>query len=292
MFEDGYAEVNGVRLHYVTAGAGKLVLFLHGFPEFWYAWREQMRALAPEYQAVAVDMRGYNLSDKPEAEDAYRMDQLVEDIWALVRALGHERCALVGHDWGGVVAWSVAMAHPDMIERLIIVNAPHPAIFARELTDNPEQQKASEYMHFFRGPDAEAAMLAHDCRWLVDGVLQPKEAFTDEDIAAYRAAWQQPGAITGGLNYYRAARIGPPRNELEAAGMKAFGKAVAQQVPMPTLVIWGEADPFLLTGNLNGMEEFVPNLGVERIPDGTHWVIHEQPERINASLRAFLAAGG
>jgi pimeloyl-ACP methyl ester carboxylesterase len=124
MFEDGYAEVNGVRLHYVTAGDGRLVLFLHGFPEFWYAWREQMRALAPEYQAVAVDMRGYNLSDKPEGEDAYRMEHLVADIRALVGALGHERCALVGHDWGGVVAWSVAMACPDVIERLVIVNAP------------------------------------------------------------------------------------------------------------------------------------------------------------------------
>jgi pimeloyl-ACP methyl ester carboxylesterase len=125
----------------------------------------------------------------------------------------------------------------------------------------------------------------------VDAVLQPKDAFTDEDVAAYRAAWQQPGAITGGLNYYRAAHIGPPRNDQEAAGMRAFGTAVAQQVTMPTLVIWGEADPFLLTGNLNGLEEFVPHLRVERIPEGTHWVIHEQPERINALLRAFLASG-
>jgi pimeloyl-ACP methyl ester carboxylesterase len=268
------------------------VIFLHGFPEFWYAWREQMQALAPAYQAVAVDMRGYNLSDKPEDEDAYQMEHLVADVRALVGALGHERCALVGHDWGGVVAWSVAIAHPDMVERLVIVNAPHPAIFARELTENPAQQTASAYMHFFRGPDAEPTMLANDYQWLVDAVLQPKEAFTDADVAAYRAAWQQPGAITGGLNYYRAAKIGPPRNEQEAAGMKAFGKTVARQVPMPTLVIWGEADPFLLTGNLDGMEDFVPHLRVERIPDGTHWVIHEQPARINDSLRAFLAAGG
>ncbi len=291
MFTDGYAEVNGIRLHYVTAGNGPLVLFLHGFPEFWYAWRDQMRALAPDYQAVAVDMRGYNLSDKPKDEDAYRMDHLVADVRALVGALGHERCALVGHDWGGVVAWAVAMAHPEIVERLIIINAPHPAIFARELTENPAQQQASQYMHYFRGPDAEAAMLANDCQWLVDGVLQPKDAFTDEDVAAYRAAWRQPGAIAGGLNYYRAAKIGPPRNDREAGGMKAFGKAVAQRVPMPTLVIWGGADPFLLTGNLNGLEAFVPRLRVARIPEGTHWVIHEQPERINGLLRDFLASG-
>jgi pimeloyl-ACP methyl ester carboxylesterase len=277
VFEDGYAEVNGVRLHYVTAGSGKLVLFLHGFPEFWYAWREQMRALSSEYQTVAVDMRGYNLSDKPEDEDAYRMDHLVEDIRALVGALGHERCALIGHDWGGVVAWAVAMAHPDVVERLVIINAPHPAIFARELTENPAQQQASEYMHFFRSADAEPAMLANDCQWLVDAVLQPKGAFSEADVAVYRAAWQQPGAM-----------IGPPRNALETGAMKLLRTTTARQVSMPTLVIWGEADPFLLTGNLDGLEEFAPNLRVERIPEGTHWVIHEQPDRITEAIQAFL----
>jgi pimeloyl-ACP methyl ester carboxylesterase len=289
MFEDGYAEVNGVRLHYVTVGSGKLMLFLHGFPEFWYAWREQMRALSSAYQTVAVDMRGYNLSDKPGDEDAYRMDHLVEDIRALTGALGHERCTLVGHDWGGVVAWAVAMAHPDVLERLIIINAPHPAIFARELAENPAQQQASAYMHFFRSADAEPAMLANDCQWLVDAVLQPREAFTDADVAAYRAAWQQPGAIAGGLNYYRAAKIGPPRDPLEAGAMTLLRTMTARQIAMPTLVTWGEADPFILPSNLDGLEELVPDLRIERIPDGTHWVIHEQPERINAAIRAFLA---
>jgi pimeloyl-ACP methyl ester carboxylesterase len=291
MLTDNYAEVNGVRLHYVTAGSGDLILFLHGFPEFWYAWRRQVEAFAAEHQAVALDMRGYNLSDKPEDEGAYRIDHLVEDVRAFVGALGHTSCTLVGHDWGGVVAWAVAMAHPEIVARLVIVNAPHPATFARELTENPAQQKASEYMHFFRSADAEPAMLANDCQWLVDAVLQPKEAFTDADVAAYRAAWTQPGALTGGLNYYRAAKIGPPRNALETGGLKLFGAMAARQVPMPTLVVWGEADPFILASNLDGLDALVPDLRIERIPNGTHWVIHEQPERINARIGIFLARG-
>jgi pimeloyl-ACP methyl ester carboxylesterase len=144
-------------------------------------------------------------------------------------------------------------------------------------------------MHFFRSPEAEQVLLADDCQWLVNGVLQPEDAFTNADVAAYRDAWRQPGAITGGLNYYRAGKIGPPRNSGETEALRLFGQMAARPVPMPTLVIWGEADPFLLTGNLNGMEALVPNLRVERVPEGTHWVIHEQPARISASLRAFLS---
>lgn len=286
---DQYADVNGVRLHYVTEGSGALMLFLHGFPEFWYAWREQLRAFGREYQAVAVDMRGYNRSSKPADLDAYQMPALVEDIHALIAHLGHTTCTLVGHDWGGVVAWSFARAHPECLNRLVIINAPHGAIFARELRENPAQQQASQYMLAFRNPGMEQRLAANDCALLSQMALVPPEAFTDEDRAAYRAAWTQPGALTGGLNYYRASGIGPPTGE---AGDRSHRtpRATAPVIDVPTLVIWGEKDTALLTGNLDGLDQYVTNLTVHRIPDGSHWVVHEFPDQINETIRAFIAA--
>jgi len=208
-----YADINGVRLHYVSEGSGDLILFLHGFPEFWYAWREQLAAFGMDHRAVAVDMRGYNLSEKPAAVEAYRMPELIEDVRALIAHLGYRTCTLVGHDWGGVVAWAFAMQYPDYLDRLVIVNAPHPVIFGRELRDNPAQQRASRYMVTFRSPEGESVLAADNYASLVNGVLTPKEAFSDADRDAYLAAWSQPGALTGGLNYYRAARLGPPTDD-------------------------------------------------------------------------------
>jgi pimeloyl-ACP methyl ester carboxylesterase len=284
-----HAEVNGVRLHYATEGAGPLLLFLHGFPEFWYAWRRQLAEFGRDHQAVAPDMRGYNLSSKPEGLEAYAMPHLVEDVAALASHLGHERFTLVAHDWGGVVAWTFAMAHPDRLARLIIVNAPHPGIFQRELTDNPAQQKASEYMLVFRSPEAERLIAEDDYRRFRERILDPLVAgghLTEEDCRAYLEAWSRPGALTGGLNYYRAARLGPrsPR------GGEAAAAAALPAVTVPTLVIWGERDEALLAGNLDGLERVVGDLTVRRIPEGTHWVVHEHPDLVNAHIREFLAA--
>jgi pimeloyl-ACP methyl ester carboxylesterase len=277
-----FAEVNGVRLHYATAGRGPLILFLHGFPEFWYAWRKQLGEFARDHQAAAPDMRGYNLSGKPPAVEEYRMSRLVEDVRALAAHLGHRRFTLVGHDWGGAVAWAFALRHPESLDRLVIVNAPHPAVFLRELAENPAQQRASRYMHLFRSPEAEAALSANDYAALVEMVIRPGlEAgyFTDTDRAAYLAAWSQPGALTGGLNYYRAMEAGTPR---------PAGPGMSEPIAVPTLVVWGEADRALLTGNLVGLEALVRDLTVRRIPDGTHWIVHEQPELVNGAIREFL----
>lgn len=287
MSTDGYAEVNGVRLHYVSEGTGDLILFLHGFPEFWYAWREQLADIGRDHRAVAVDMRGYNLSAKPADVEAYQLPRLVEDVRALVVHLGYQTCTLVGHDWGGVVAWAFAAQHPEMLDRLVIINAPHPAIFARELGENPAQQHASQYMHVFRGPHAEETLSADNYATLVRGVLIPEDAFSTADRAAYRAAWSAPGALTGGLNYYRAARIGPPTTDEELHAMSALAAAAAP-IPAPTLVIWGERDTALLTGNLDGLDRIVADLTVVRIPEGTHWLVHEMPERVNREIRNFL----
>jgi pimeloyl-ACP methyl ester carboxylesterase len=291
MLTDGYAEVNGIRLHVVSAGQGKLVLFLHGFPEFWYAWKAQLLELGRDFHAVAPDLRGYNLSAKPAAVDQYRLPQLVADVGALADHLGQRRFILVGHDWGGVVAWAFAAAHPERLEKLVIINAPHPAVFQRELRDNPAQQQASQYMLLFRSPQAEQVLAAENYAALVNGVLAEglkTGAFTEADRQEYLKAWAQPGALTGGLNYYRAAGVGPPVPGEPPATEPALA-AGPLTVKVPTLVIWGEKDRALLIGNLKGLGQFVPQLTVKRIPEGTHWVVHEQPAQVNRLIREFIA---
>ena len=277
MLEHKYADVNGIRLHYVSAGKGKLVLFLHGFPEFWYCWKAQLEHFGADHLAVAPDMRGYNLSAKPPAVEDYAVPHLVDDVRALAKSLGHERFTLVAHDWGGGVAWSLAIRYPELLEKLVIINSPHPATFERELARNPIQQAASQYMLFFRSPKAEATLAANDYAALVKTVMGSGPAhFTAEDKEAYLAAWSQPGALTGGLNWYRAAKIGPPTGADPKA--RSFEPdAGASTVRVPTLVIWGEKDTALVKENLDGLEAYVPDLTVKRVPDGTHWLIHEQP---------------
>ena len=297
--EHDYAEVNGVRLHYAKSGSGQLMLFLHGFPEFSYAWNNQLAEFGRDHLAVAPDMRGYNLSSKPEPVEQYRLPLLVEDVRALAAKLGYganRRFILVGHDWGGAVAWAYAATHPDTLEKLVIVNAPHPGIFARELRDNPAQQKASMYMLMFRGPEAEKTLSANNNQFLVDVVLAnglKNGHITEADKAEYLKAWSQPGALTGGLNYYRAAQVGPPASATAAptappAPAAAAAPPAGPKVMVPTLVIWGEKDTALLTGNLDGLEAVVPQLTVRRIADGTHWVIHEFPAVVNKHIRDFL----
>jgi len=286
-----YVDANGMRLHYVTQGKGQLMLFLHGFPEFWYAWKGLLPEFAKDHHAVALDMRGYNLSSKPEGVDQYAVPLLVEDIRAVAAKLGKapkKKIVLVAHDWGGAVAWAFAIAHPEYVSKLVIINAPHPGVFGRELASNPAQQKASGYMLMFRSPQAEATLSANNYATLVQGVLGSSKAFTEEDKKAYIEAWSQKGALTGGLNYYRAARVGPPQPGTaapEAAGELA---RLGTAVKVPTLVIWGEKDRALLTGNLEGLDKFVPDLRIKRIPEGSHWVVHEYPEVVIAHIREFL----
>jgi pimeloyl-ACP methyl ester carboxylesterase len=326
-----FADVNGVRLHYASAGGAasdaaagataatsKLILFLHGFPEFWYAWKEQLVEFGRDHLAVAPDMRGYNLSSKPAEVERYEIKQLMGDVRALVAHLGAKSCVLVGHDWGGVVAWAAAIALPLFVEKLVIINSPHPGIFQRELAENPAQQQASQYMLLLRSPAAESMISANNFELWQKGILGEGLRlgyFTEADRQAHVEAWSQPGALTGGLNYYRAAKIGPPiaqegspspTSSAPSAGAgpppgpteppTAVGGEGSRMklnfpsldVKAPTLVIWGEQDPYLLTGNLDGLDRYVPNLRIERIPDGTHWVVHEKPALVNSLIRGFL----
>ncbi|HEX2189336.1 MAG TPA: alpha/beta hydrolase [Longimicrobiaceae bacterium] len=275
------AVVGGVRLHYVEAGAGPPVLLLHGFPEFWYGWRLQIPALAEAgFRAVAPDLRGYNLSDKPRGVDAYRVERLVEDVAGLVRHLGTGRAHLVGHDWGGVVAWYFAMLHPELLDRLVVLNAPHPAAFAREIV-KPDQLLASAYAGFFQLPAVPELVLRAGDFALLERVFRTEPArpgaFTDADLERYREAFSRPGALTAALNYYRAfVRRGRPE---------------VRTISAPTLLVWGEKDPHLVVRLTEGLDEWVPGIRVERIPEASHWVAADAPERVNRLLVDFLRGG-
>jgi len=297
VLKDQYVQVSGLRVHCVTAGKGPLIVFLHGFPEFWYEWKNQLAEFGKDHLAVAPDMRGYNLSDKPNSEEQYRMSYLVDDVLSLANHFSPgKKFVLVGHDWGGAVAWAFAIAHPERLDKLAIVNAPHPGVFGRLLASDPKQQQASQYMLMFRSPQAEQTLSANNYTPLVNAVLGSglqNGVFTDEDKQAYIKAWSEPGALTGGLNYYRANAVGPPPSGQTPASTPAssgnFGADPSRlMVKVPTLVIWGEKDTALLTGNLDGLDQFVPQLTIKRIPEGTHWVIHEKPTEVNGYIREFI----
>jgi pimeloyl-ACP methyl ester carboxylesterase len=290
MISHDYADVNGVRLHYASAGSGTLILFVHGFPEFWYAWRRQLQEFGRDHHAVAPDTRGYNLSSKPEGVDHYRVKHLIADLIALARHLDHERFVLVAHDWGAATAWALAIAHPEILEKLIVINGPHPGIFLRDLASNRAQQEASQYMRFFHEPEA-GEKLSRDNFAMLEkfafGIGSGRSPFSEDDRKAYREAWSQPGALEAGLNYYRASRVVPPLpgGRIENADFDP-AKLI---VNVPTLVIWGERDKALLPCNLDGLEAYVPDLTIRRVPDATHWVVHERPGEVNGYIRDFLS---
>jgi pimeloyl-ACP methyl ester carboxylesterase len=284
----------GVRLHCAEAGrpGAPLILFLHGFPEFWYTWKAVLPAFAERWHAVAPDLRGFNLSDKPDDVKAYRADRLVADLDGLIRGLGHERAVVVAHDWGGAAAWTFAIAMPHRISKLVILNAPHPVPFARLLAEDPAQQAASAYMNWLRKPGSESA-LAKDDFALFDRFFvgtPPAPWFDAATRAAYHEAWSQPGALTGGLNYYRASPLYPPDGD--DPGAKRLNLDPKDfVVRVPTLVIWGERDHALLPTLLDGLEALVPELTVQRLPECSHWLTHEAPERVAGLILGFVGEG-
>jgi pimeloyl-ACP methyl ester carboxylesterase len=274
--------VDGIGLHYVEAGAGRPVVLLHGFPEFWYSWRHQLPALADAgFRALAIDLRGYNESDKPAGVDAYRPDRLTEDVAELIRRAAGGRAFVVGHDWGGVVAWRLAARHPDLVDKLAVLNATHPAAYRRERRRNFRQWLRSWYVLFFQLPWLpERVLRAGDYALLARALRrQPVRpgAFSAEDVARYKEAWARPGALTAALNYYRAAFR--HRAEMERA---------PQVVRVPVLVVWGERDPYLGVELTEGLGRWAPDLRVERIADASHWVQNDAPEKVNRLLADFF----
>ncbi|MDH3321123.1 MAG: alpha/beta hydrolase, partial [Betaproteobacteria bacterium] len=279
-------EANGICLHVARAGDGPLMLFLHGFPEYWAMWRPMLEHFgARGWCAAAPDLRGYNVSEKPAAVEAYRAKHLVADVFALAARYTKEKFVLVAHDWGGAVAWGVAIARPERLSKLVMLNSPHPYIFWRELCNNPAQQKASEYMLLFRHPKAERVLSEN-------GHARLLAWFTDLNDAARGAlieAWSQPGALTGGLNYYRASPMYPSSAE-DPGARKLHLKPEDFIVRVPTLVVWGERDMALLPGCLDGLDEVVPDLKLVRVPEASHWIARERTDLVIREIEAFTIA--
>jgi epoxide hydrolase 4 len=289
-----FADLESCRLHYVSRGEGKPLLFLHGFPQFWFLWREQLADLGDDHAVYAADMRGYNLSCKPEEPEAYRMRHLLGDLLGLVRELDLAPLTLVGHDWGGIVSWAFALKYPEMLERLVVIDAPPPFTWNRDLRESPKQRDAVNYMVEFSkpSPEPEELFAANDFALMDDLVVRiggEGAALSDAERAVYHEAWAQPGALRGGLNYYRAARMG---EQVAAGGVpeEYARKLTSQTVEVPTLVIWGENDAALLPSLTRGLSEWVPRLRVEIVPDAGHWVPYERPDVVNRLIRDFVAS--
>jgi len=273
---------HGIRLHTVLAGpeGGPLVVLLHGFPECWYSWRHQIPALAGAGYRVAVpDQRGYNLSDKPSDVASYQIDLLTADVLALIRALGRERAVIVGHDWGGAVAWRLAIDYPEAVDRLVVMNAPHPVAMARALKSDWDQRFRSWYMLFFQVPWLPEALLTlspmASARLFFRRVAVHRDACSDADLAVMAAAMDQPQAMRSMLHWYRASFRYKPAKRM-------------RPIEAPTLLIWAENDVALGKQLSYGLEKWVPDLELHYIPDCGHWVQNEAPDEVNGCMGAFL----
>ena len=267
--EEGYAESGGVRIHYVTQGKGPLVILIHGFPDYWYTWRGQMPTLARHFQVVAIDQRGYNKSDQPKGVENYAVDKLVGDVEAVVKHFKREKAVIVGHDWGGLVAWAFAMQHPDKAERLVVLNAPHPKGILRELVHNPRQRKSSQYARAFQAADAAGKLKPEVLVWWV------KEP---EARRQYLKAMRR-SSMEGMLNYYKANYPTEPYKD----------DRTFPPVKCPVLLIHGLEDPYLLPGALNGTWEWVEkDLTIVTVPKAGHFVHRDAAELVTRTMVRWL----
>jgi epoxide hydrolase 4 len=265
-FRSQRVDVGEVSLDVACRGSGPVIVFLHGFPEGAHAWHDVVDYLPNDVQVVIPDLRGYRRSDRPEDVDAYDADRIAADVAGLIGIASRQPVVLVGHDWGGVIAWIVSHRYPRLLRALVQMNAPHPDVFLRELAENPEQQAASSYIQFFLDPSAEAVLTADDFALLAADVFTP--AFSSEVQAAERAMWAQPGQLTAMLDWYRA-NFGPGRS-----------LPTGITVDVPTTVLWGMLDVHVLPGNLDGLDDYVSELTIIPFEDTDHWITHAQPEAV------------
>ena len=283
-FSHYYLVANGIRFHIATPeaqGSGALVVLLHGFPEFWYSWRHQIPALsAAGYHVIAPDLRGYNETEKPAR--GYDLFTLTSDVAEIIKSLRYSRAIIVGHDWGGVLAWTFAARFPAMTSKLVVMNAPHMAAYQRKLGRNFAQWRKSWYVYFFQIPRLPEALLTRDHGAGIKRLLRrsaPPTTFSEEDLARYAEAFCKPGAATATINWYRAAA----RHVLTRTRLPNGGRVSA-----PTLLIWGARDAALDIGQTEGLERWAPNLTVRILPDASHWVQQDAPDMVNRYLLDFL----
>lgn len=289
---------HGITLSCRVAGpvGAPVLVFLHGFPEAAFVWDELLAHFGQRYRCIAPNLRGFADSSAPDQVEAYRVKHLMADLLALIKITspGQPLAALVAHDWGGAVAWSFAVQHADAIQRLVIINSPHPATFLRELQHSAAQQASSSYMNFLCRPDAQKLLMENDYARLwpfftnmaATMATQPADSWLTEAVKdQYRTVWNQ--GLNGALNYYRASPLKPPLSPTDAVMQLTFTPEFVT-VNLPTLVIWGEADTALPPALLDGLEPFVPQMHLVRVSGASHWIVHEQPSLVAAEIEQFL----
>lgn len=293
MTETIFAELpHGITLHCRVAGpkGAPALMFLHGFPEAAFVWDEMLAHFGDRYRCIAPNLRGFEQSSAPAEVAAYRVKHLMADLMALIaqQAGGGPLEALIAHDWGGAVAWNLAVQHPEAMKRLVIINSPHPAIFLRALQTSPEQQAASAYMNFLCRPDAEAQLSENDFArmWALLDRMGSATWLTEAVKEQYRAVWR--AGLTGALNYYRASPLRPPTAPDSPVMSLSFPPEFVT-VRVPTHVVWGEGDVALPASLLDGLQAFVPHMTLTRVPGATHWIVHERPQLVAAEIESALS---
>lgn len=293
MFEHHHVCINGLRTHFVTAGSGEPIVFLHGFPEYWGVWKGQMEALASTHQVIAPDLRGASQTQRPLRVAAYGIEHLVADVRELLDHFEIPRATLVTQDWGALLGWSFMLRHPERVRRFVAVDMTHPALFNRELRHNPAQQEASQYMLTFRA-EGEEMILADDAAFVEQALFADIQAhggrLSIEDEHEWRALTRDRDHLTAGLGWYRAARIGPPDGQGGEGGSNLVDGLTDEQlrVKAPVLVLWSMGDPYLLPSGLEGLGDYVEDLTVERVEGATHWLTLQKPAWVTEKIRAFL----
>jgi len=297
--EEVYVETNGIKLHTVLIGSGKPLILLHGFPDFWYGWKDIMLGLKDEFRLIVPDLRGYNLSDKPKGRENYSLEHLIRDIKGLSESLKLGKFYLAGHDWGGPIAWTFAGMFPELLEKLILINGPHPFVIRDLIAKDNDQRKASSYIFEFIKPDSANLLMDNDFQILKaimsmdfqnlpdmfkgsitnnDSEIPKREkTLSNYDMGKYVEAWSQPGAVNAGLDYYRAS-----------VTEQLIGKGWSGEINVPTLVIHGMKDVALTPKILNGLEDYVKDLKIVKIEDASHWVMVDAPDIVNSNIRKFI----
>ncbi len=296
-----YEQVCGYKIHYAEVGEHanckhvETIVFLHGFPEYWGSWKQQLSHFSDRYRVIAPDLLGYNLSDKPTSDKAFEVPNLLAIFSQFIKQINHrEPVILVAHDWGGAIAWPLVAFYPDLFKKLVILNAAHPSTFTREMINNPQQRAKSHYIHEMIGPDGPAMVEADNFAFLRSMLFEQKKGvpFTLPEQNDYLHAWSQPSAIDCMLGYYRS--MPQLATESDACIKNGPTKALSDmkipniRINKPTLVLWGEQDKAFVPELLDGLEEYVAELTIQRFADASHWLHHEQAGAVNKAIEEFI----
>ena len=313
--EHKFILVDDVNIHYVESCSDSAIktdkptmIFLHGFPEYWGTWTEQLKCFSTDHRVIAPDLPGYNLSDKPSDPNFYTLPNLITFIAKFIKVISPaKQVYLVAHDWGGVIAWPLAAFHPQLIDKLIILNAAHPSTFTREMASNPIQRQKSAYIHQLISSSGESLLSKNNFHYLSENMMisAQKNVFTDEVKEKYRQVWRQEGAINGMLQYYRAmpqlAAIDSNNDLLAASNVEQLNdtgpvKSISTikvpniRVNVPTLILWGQEDQAFVIENIDGIKQYVPDCTVIRFANTSHWLQHEKPVEVNNAIALFINA--